>query len=290
MKDDKNIENKIQKLAESVKLNADAKSAIKHSVLEYAKMKPARSESASQTQSTPSWFTFTFMQNRAVFATLAIALVLFSSSGAVVFASQDALPGDILYKVKIASEDVREALAFTPERKKEIIAMRAQRRLNEAQALSARLVKLAMAQNADAHHNEPKNAEQQTAQKPTEKPRPATIALAKNPSAVKISKLQAEVLRKAERQIARLQKTKIIKPSRAKKIKKLRARLVAQKQALQKILGKPQKPGKDAKPMQPVQNTKPSIKPSVKPLVKPTIKTHHHRKIHKIKLHKTLQR
>jgi len=272
MKDNKNIENKIKELSKNVKLNADAKGAIKHSVLEYAKMKPVQRETTPQTQA-PSWFTFSFMQNRAVFATLAIALVLFSSSGAVVFASQDALPGDVLYKVKIATEDVREALAFTQERKKEIIAMRAQRRLDEAQALSARLAKLAVAQNVGIHHNKPKHTERQTTQKPTEKPRPATIALAKNPSAVKISKLQAEVLRKAERQIARLQKVKITKPSRAKRIKKLRARLVAQKQALQKILDNPQKPGKDTEPTQPadVPNTKPDTKPNVKPTAKPSV-------------------
>ena len=57
------------------------------------------------------------------------------SGGGVVFASQGALPGERLYAVRLAAEDVQERLTLSPSRKFEMQAAHAARRLEETEKL-----------------------------------------------------------------------------------------------------------------------------------------------------------
>ncbi len=69
------------------------------------------------------------------FAALAIVLVLGTMTGGTVYASQDALPGQPLYGVKIASEKVSVALKGDKAEKADLHLKYAQRRVDELQAL-----------------------------------------------------------------------------------------------------------------------------------------------------------
>lgn len=89
--------------------------------------------------------------------TLAAVLVLVLGTGSLTYAADSALPGDPLYVVKVAViEEVRATFAVTPEAKAEWNTVRAERRMNEAQALASanRLtpeVSEALAANFDMH-------------------------------------------------------------------------------------------------------------------------------------------
>jgi len=78
-------------------------------------------------------------RSRSIYAG-ALSLVLIVASGAqATFASEAALPGDILYPVKVAlAEPVALALSSSGERKAELAARFASRRVDEAAALSTR--------------------------------------------------------------------------------------------------------------------------------------------------------
>ena len=64
--------------------------------------------------------------------------VFATSGGAFVLASQGALPGEHLYAVKLATEDVQERLTVSPAHKFAVKAAHAARRLDETEQLMAR--------------------------------------------------------------------------------------------------------------------------------------------------------
>ncbi len=70
--------------------------------------------------------------------TVAVVCVLVLSGGGFVLASQGALPGDRLYSVKLASEDVQERLTISPAHKFAVQAAHAARRLEETERLMVR--------------------------------------------------------------------------------------------------------------------------------------------------------
>lgn len=70
--------------------------------------------------------------------TAAVACVLVLSGGGVVLASQGSLPGERLYPVKLASEEVQERLTISPARKFAVQAAHAARRLEETERLMVR--------------------------------------------------------------------------------------------------------------------------------------------------------
>lgn len=61
--------------------------------------------------------------------------------GGVAYASQNSLPGDTLYPVKLVTEDLQTAIAWNPEKKMELEAKFANRRLEEIKKLQGRLKK-----------------------------------------------------------------------------------------------------------------------------------------------------
>ncbi|QQG38278.1 MAG: hypothetical protein HYS26_01885 [Candidatus Kaiserbacteria bacterium] len=87
----------------------------------------------------------------------ALVLVLVVIGGGMTYAAEGALPGDLLYPVKIGfNESVRSALAFSDESKVAVHSVFAERRLEEATALavSGRLsgaAQKALEANFDAH-------------------------------------------------------------------------------------------------------------------------------------------
>lgn len=64
-----------------------------------------------------------------------IVVLAFGSTTTITWAAQAAMPGETLYTVKIASEQIRERFALSPEAKVVIAALRAERRLAEAVTL-----------------------------------------------------------------------------------------------------------------------------------------------------------
>lgn len=84
---------------------------------------------------TPSpWFGFA-LQTRLIVPAFAVLLLCVSTT----YAAQDALPGDLLYPIKIhINEQVEVALADTPEKKIAVEVQLAERRVGEVQTLAAR--------------------------------------------------------------------------------------------------------------------------------------------------------
>lgn len=74
-----------------------------------------------------------------IIAGLLIAALL--GGGGVAYASQGSLPGDTLYPIKLMTEDVQTVVAWSPEKKVELEAKFANRRLEEIQRLQERLKK-----------------------------------------------------------------------------------------------------------------------------------------------------
>lgn len=64
-----------------------------------------------------------------------VILIFFVSGGGFAFASQNAIPGDFLYSIKTATEDIQRIAAFTPERRIRINSKIASRRTNELEQL-----------------------------------------------------------------------------------------------------------------------------------------------------------
>jgi hypothetical protein len=69
-------------------------------------------------------------------AIIAVVLALFSVGGSTVHASQDSLPGDTLYSVKLVSEQIRVALTFSSSEKTELYLSLAENRIEEMAALA----------------------------------------------------------------------------------------------------------------------------------------------------------
>ena len=67
---------------------------------------------------------------------VAVGLALFSAGGSTVYASQDSLPGDTLYGVKLVSEQIRVALTFGSSEKTELYLSLAENRIEEMAALA----------------------------------------------------------------------------------------------------------------------------------------------------------
>jgi len=70
-----------------------------------------------------------------------ILIVAFLAGGGTACAAQGSLPGDALYPIKLVTEDMQIALAFNPEKKVDLEAKFANRRLEELQKLQKKIQK-----------------------------------------------------------------------------------------------------------------------------------------------------
>lgn len=137
--EDKKIEqfkNLVKKVALSEKEVAD----LRLSISEFAKSKPVREERTVEFGSHTkqrSWFLplFTFRP-----MPIALAIILFVTvGGGVSVAAENALPGDVLYPVKVSvNEEARARLAASAESRTEWEIKRLERRLTEAAKVEAR--------------------------------------------------------------------------------------------------------------------------------------------------------
>jgi hypothetical protein len=90
---------------------------------------------ASAVRATPAARRWRLAPLRFFALALAVALAVVVTGGGLVWASTQSLPGDLLYPVKLVTEDVRMALASTPAERVELALSFADERIDESQAL-----------------------------------------------------------------------------------------------------------------------------------------------------------
>lgn len=127
----KKFEDTIKKVGEGVQLSKSEKEAMHERVREYMAHKPLRVQKPKQS------LRVTLLSYRFSAALVMLALI-FTSGVGVTYASTNALPGDALYSVKEAAEEVTERLIIDEEKRAEYAVERAHRRLQEAEKLAAR--------------------------------------------------------------------------------------------------------------------------------------------------------
>ena len=130
-----NLTDYITKTGRTVSMTEAERAKIRGVLTEYMSMKPVRGADANKKPvgTVEGWY---FFMRKPVAAALLLALV--ASGAGISYASERALPGDVLYPVKVSvNEEVRGVLAVTAEAKASWDAERAQKRLAEAGALAA---------------------------------------------------------------------------------------------------------------------------------------------------------
>ena len=127
-----NIPESIKKAGHELTLSESEREGMRSTLRGYMEMKPRREPNRVPRRES---FFFGFYGRRVIAAGLFISIV-FSSAG-VSYAAEGALPGDILYKIKVSvNEEVVSAFTTSQEGKAEWEASRAERRLDEAAKLS----------------------------------------------------------------------------------------------------------------------------------------------------------
>lgn len=151
--DDREIAAKIR-AATKVRMDDAAREHTRALLSEYVKMRPVRGVEPLPLVSIPAnRFSIFFMRH----SVPALAAVIVLVGGGTAAAAEGALPGDILYPIKVrVNEEMRATLATTPKAKADWQVSRAERRLEEAAtlALSGKLDDATRADldtNLDAH-------------------------------------------------------------------------------------------------------------------------------------------
>lgn len=130
----KKFEQKFNTIGQSVHLTDAEKARMREYLLEYQAMKPLRAAPARALlrKKTPfSFFSFKYV--------IAAAVIFLIGAGGVSAAAENALPGDILYPIKVSvNENVSGALAISDDAKATHETALAGTRLAEAEALSAK--------------------------------------------------------------------------------------------------------------------------------------------------------
>lgn len=121
------------KSATQFELSSDEKQRTRWTLREYARMKPIRTSRARmQVQSSSHWFAFRIRP----MPTMAAVMIVVLTSGTA-FAAENALPGDVLYNIKVSvNEPVLGAFAVSTEAKASWAIERAERRIEEAASLA----------------------------------------------------------------------------------------------------------------------------------------------------------
>ena len=130
-----NIVKQLKSVAKDTRLSATEKAVIKSQLLHYVKTHPAGSVASSYVHVSPSPFSIQNFRNKKTLSAFVIGGLLLGSS--VSFASENTIPGDMLYPVKIyVNESARTVLAVTPIAKAEWEVRLAERRLEEVEKLA----------------------------------------------------------------------------------------------------------------------------------------------------------
>lgn len=155
-RDDRDIAAQIQ-AATKTTMDDVSRRRMRTHLFEYTKMRPIRANtSARPLQISQYWFSTFFASHTHSTPVIAAILIVAVSAGTVA-AAETALPGDVLYPIKVhVTEEVRATLAVTPKAKADWAVNRAERRLEEAAtlALSGKLDDVTRAEldiNLDEH-------------------------------------------------------------------------------------------------------------------------------------------
>ncbi|HSD12017.1 MAG TPA: DUF5667 domain-containing protein [Patescibacteria group bacterium] len=131
------MEDKLDNLikeARGIALTADEKAAGRDMLEQYMLLTPVRVQAAPAKRRSAFFAPALIGKTASVFS---LVLGLMLSSAGISYAAEGALPGDALYPVKVSvNEELRAALAPTPEAKASWEAERAERRLAEAETLA----------------------------------------------------------------------------------------------------------------------------------------------------------
>lgn len=118
-----------------VRLTMQEKADLRARLSERMKLNPA----SPALQSPYHFFIFNHIVLQRTFAVLVLLVFVVGSGGGTSYAAQAALPGDLLYAVKIyVNESVQTSLARSPLAKAQVHADLAERRIEEAQMLASR--------------------------------------------------------------------------------------------------------------------------------------------------------
>lgn len=123
------IKKEIKRMRKSP-INGDFLGILRVKLKDYAVSHPVRKEAAGRLLKVER-LNFKYMP------AIIIALIVILSSGGVTLASQNSLPGDALYGVKILTEDARLVLATTPEAEVAVGLRLASKRIEEIQKILA---------------------------------------------------------------------------------------------------------------------------------------------------------
>src|SRR3989344_2099616 len=157
---DKELFKQSMRQARQERLSSDQKTAIRQSILNFISNNPVRTKIETRTN---SWLTiFNYKLN--YISTMALLLLItVLVSGGVAVGAEKALPGDILYPVKIGiNEEVQGWLSVSEEAKSHWEVERAQRRLEEAEVLASRgnlntEIRAVIESNFEAHSERVRN-------------------------------------------------------------------------------------------------------------------------------------
>ena len=134
---EKHIEHQIKKATEQVVLSAQEKTLMRERLVSYMEHKPVRTRATTE-QHTSSVPLFSFFRAHHYSGALAVALLATVSTFGVSSAADDALPGDLLYPVKVnVNEEIKTVFLGSDAEELMWESERAELRLQEASQLAS---------------------------------------------------------------------------------------------------------------------------------------------------------
>ena len=124
-----------------LRLTREEKDSLRNEIFSYMEENPARAENASMrgfgaSNRNSPWKFFGILYKPAFAGAVMICILVFGVSFS--YAAENALPGDVLYPVKIyINENIRTAISVTPQAKAGWEIRQAERRLEEAEKLAS---------------------------------------------------------------------------------------------------------------------------------------------------------
>jgi hypothetical protein len=128
----------IVKSAKEVSLTSDEKDDLRRSIVAHLESHPLTAESGTFTVQKPiSCFHWTggYFGSKRMLAVPCIFMLLILVSAGVSFASTSALPGNILYPIKILNEKINSSFISDPVKRVKVLTVNAMNRLEEAEKL-----------------------------------------------------------------------------------------------------------------------------------------------------------
>lgn len=120
--------------AKDIKLSEEKKGIIRGRIIDFVELNPLKTPHPQPLKS-PLYVSKFSVLNFSKAISFAL-IILIAGGSTISYASEDTLPGDLFYTVKVNfTEPIQSSLAFTPEAKLEIKTKQVERRLTEAQIL-----------------------------------------------------------------------------------------------------------------------------------------------------------